>query len=134
MKTNILKILMIILLIVFPIFIILYGFYNKNSLKRNYTILTCKIVEVWAGTKGSPNSVKVKFEYFINNKRYYNDVQYDKSIALSVWKNEILGKNFPVAIDSTNYKNSYPMILPENFEFYNLPYPDSLKWVLTLIK
>ncbi len=41
----------------------------------------------------------------------------------------ITGKSFPVILNKNNPEISQMLITPEDFEFYGIHFPDSLKWV-----
>ena len=44
-------------------------------------------------------------------------------------------KNFPIVYNlKFNNMFSYLLIFPEDYSDFNIPYPDSLKWVLPLIR
>lgn len=94
--------------------------YNKE-LKKNGIILNAQIIDIVHIYRGSPN---FKYNFFYNNKIY---IQEGGSGIRK--KNLFIGKYFPV-IFSPKSKNSELLISPEDFEKFDIPFPDSLKWVL----
>ncbi|MFT3682280.1 MAG: hypothetical protein QM791_18550 [Ferruginibacter sp.] len=45
----------------------------------------------------------------------------------------LIGKSFPVLVSSLT-KKSTMLIIPNHFKKFNIPFPDSLKWVLQYVK
>ena len=41
----------------------------------------------------------------------------------------IFKRSFPVIYDSNDPKQNQMLIFPDHFEYYHLPFPDSLQWV-----
>lgn len=41
----------------------------------------------------------------------------------------VFKRSFPVIYNSGDPKQSQILIFPDQFEYYNLPFPDSLQWV-----
>lgn len=77
-----------------------------------------------------------QYTYTLNGIMYTNTL----NVATSVIKDSLIGKTLPVIYDTTakNVKNSTfaacLLITPDDFKKYNIPFPDSLKWVLKYIK
>lgn len=41
----------------------------------------------------------------------------------------VFKRSFPVIYDSDDPKENQILIFPDQFEYYNLPFPDSLQWI-----
>ena len=105
--------------IVFICFLI-YVFYNNYKLKKDGILVSAEVVNSFIGIKGN-NSLTCKV--------FYNGKTFTLSSGSSVPLNrreELVGRNFP-AIYLPNSSHMQILILPGDFEKYNLPYPDSLK-------
>ncbi len=59
---------------------------------------------------------------------------YSISNDIGVCPDSLLGYKFPVIYDTTDAEENYMVIFPEDFKNLNLPFPDSLKWVLKFNK
>ncbi len=71
----------------------------------------------------------LKYEFFYNGKKKV-DEQGIKNVRGS---REFIGKYFPVMYDP-KFGTSQLLVEPDDFKEFNLPYPDSLNWVLKYIK
>jgi hypothetical protein len=104
---------------------------NKNSLFNNEGFTTGEIIKrVYFGKNG--NIPGFMWQATLKNKTY----TYHDKVSDSFDCRALVGHKFPVIYDtsSNNYYqilgSQHILIFPENFKYYNIPYPDSLKWVL----
>jgi hypothetical protein len=82
-------------------------------------------------TKYSPEGPKTAGDFYFQFSVNDQIISYEQ--IANVWPDKgesFVGKQFPVIYDSQNPKNCSLLIFPEQFEKYNLQFPDSLKWVL----
>lgn len=123
----------------FAIIIIISFFIYINAKKSgdNYRSNILKNPSVTSGTvtgvdlKGRlGNFIEYHFSY--DGNFFSSDGNAHKEY--SSLRNFIINKNFPVVFDSLNPNYNMILILPEDFKSYNIPFPDSLKWVLNYIK
>jgi hypothetical protein len=112
-------------------FILIIGFlysiwssiYYKRAIKSNMQIVQGgEIIKI----ERLPKSYKVyavTFKFSVNGDIYEGKIKngYFKSEALNVKNN-----SFPVAYQKTDITNSFILVTPEDFEYFDIPYPDSL--------
>ena len=95
---------------------------DQNDLKKNGVIVQAKILRVNFGGKVSGG-----FNCLIN---YKNEEKELPSVSsLQKGKFYFIGKTFP-AMYSPNIDILEVLITPTDFEKFNLPFPDSLSWVI----
>jgi len=106
----------------------LYGIYegkqHKDRIKQNQIITTGKIVD--HEKKGYRTDDLFIYEYFVNGSKY-------KASHIGNWPKDysvFLNRNFPVAYNELDHKEAEMLIFPSDFERLDIPFPDSLKWVL----
>lgn len=122
-----------VIIIIISIFIYISGKesgdnYRSNILKNpSLTSGTVTGVDL-KGRLG--NFIEYHFSY--GGNLYSSDGNAHKEYASL--RNFIINKKFPVVFDSVNPNYNMILILPEDFKNYNIPFPDSLKWVLNYIK
>ena len=81
--------------------------------------------------KGRPGNF-IKYNFAYNGNTIYSHGNAHKEYA--PLKNFIINKQFPVIYSTVNPNYNMILILPEDFKDYNVPFPDSLNWVLQYIK
>ncbi len=126
-------IISIIIIITIGLIIYLTGKKSGDNYKKNIlnkpTLTTGIITNVeLKGRLG--NFVEYHFD-FNRNTIYSNGNAHNEYAPL---KNFIVNKQFPVIFSSVNPNYNMILILPEDFKEYNVPFPDSLKWVLQYVK
>ena len=68
-------------------------------------------------------------------KYYFNDERYSTPTGLGSSKiQKLVGKQFPIIYLKENEKRNDILIFKSDFDKFNLPYPDSLKWVCDSLK
>ncbi len=114
-------------LIIAGLFILIIFFRNRfqNDLKRNGIIVNAKIIKVNIAGKGS-GGFQCSFD--LNGKTF------EEPTPSTIRSNryEFIGKRFP-AIYSSKYETLEILIAPKDFEKFNIPFPDSLNWVLKYV-
>ncbi len=128
-KTRIFYTLIILLFLLF----IGYNRWNRRSIQTNHKLSSCLIDKV--KTVGREQYVLIKYHFSVDGKIYYSSVSYSQQ-QMSFENSKLLeNKNFPVAYNIRSYNVlSYILIFPNDYKDFNIPYPDSLNWVLPLIK
>ncbi len=104
----------------------------RNQLEQNHLISYGSVYEV--RRTGRANLIRLAYECQIDNKTYKSDIEYSGTVISLEDSKVFEGKSFPVV-----YYPKFPhlntmLVLPKDFEQFNIPFPDSLKWVLPLIK
>jgi|GEM_PF-3477012 len=101
---------------------------KKSKIKQELTVYNgVTIKKIGFINKVSDAST---FEYFftINNKTYTNKVV----IGMNFKSNSahyLMERSLPVAYEKNNPQNSRLLIIPADFEYFGIPFPDSLQWI-----
>lgn len=117
------KTLIFIFLISLIVFFIIKNKNDKNQrLKNNGVYTTGKIVGI---TKVFKSGVFLDFEFKDLNGKIIDGSE------LSQFSNHtiFIGKHFPVIYNSDTPADYQILMTSEQFKEFNIPYPDSLKWV-----
>jgi hypothetical protein len=101
-------------------------YYKPKELKENGILLTASTMEWQQSTKAG---FGLKYEFFFDGKKITGYAA-SKYFAGNI---NFAHKYFPV-IYAPKYGHKELLIEPRRFKEYNIPFPDSLKWVLPYIK
>lgn len=128
-KRNKRKLIPVLILLIFCGVILLVSYINWNtkitSIKSSYTICSG---EITGGSYiGRPAAYALKYSYTVENV-YFRDINSQIRIHRDYF-NYFAGKEFPVIYSNKHPKRSMLLIFPEDFQFWDLPFPDSLQWV-----
>ena len=115
----------LILIISLIIGLIIYRIIAQNDLKRNGIIVQAKILSVNFGGKASGG-----FQCLIKYKGDEKELPSPSSLANA--KTYFIGKVFP-AMYAHKTNTLEILITPQDFEKFNIPFPDSLKWVMPYV-
>lgn len=107
-------------IILFSIFLV-YIFLSDVYLKKQGIILNAKTTNWGVVVKG----YDLNYEFYYNGEKKSGNNAVEKIRGLKEFEN----KYFPVIYDQ-KYGASQILIDPAMFKKYNVPFPDSLKWVL----
>lgn len=113
------------------VFIVVFvsAYYSNSQPDRILThkgFSICKIIGFQAsGARGSIGDIAYSFSY---KGKTYNDCFGDYGCTYT----PMYGKTFPIIFDTLDPTFSMPLIRPKDFKYANIPFPDSLKWVLNL--
>ena len=127
-KTKIFYVSMTTLVLLFVIFCLT----ARHLLEQNHLITYGDVLEI--RHTGRANLVRVGYRYYIGNKFHDFSKEYSSSV-ISVKDSKVFeGKSFPVV-----YYPKFPyleamLIFPEDFEQFHVPFPDSIRWILPLMK
>ncbi len=110
--------------------------YAKNSrrlLEANHEVTNCVVDEV--KTIGREQVIGVKYHFFVAGKTYKSDASFSRA-QMSYENFKLLeDKSFPVAYNLKYFDfSSFILIFPKDYKDFNVPFPDSLNWILPLIK
>lgn len=121
MKNKILKIILFGTIVLLMVCAIMYNQLKTKELKKNGVLLNAQVKGISFVAKGS-SMYKYSF--------YYDGSFFLKESSTGIKKlNFIVGRFFPV-IFSPKTHNCELLISPEDFSKFDLPFPDSLKWVI----
>ena len=84
---------------------------------------------------GRERFVRVKYHFSIKGKQCYDDAAFNQS-EMSFENFKLLtNKTVPLAYKSRFvYTLSFPLIFPVDYKDFGVTFPDSLRWILPLIK
>ena len=102
---------------------------EENYLKKNGTVLKASVT----GYTLSKSSLLIKYSFIYKQKSYY-DMKSAKQLQSRDVSKFLTGKSFPLILSKEDLENNALLIFREDFERYNLVYPDSLKWVCDSLK
>jgi hypothetical protein len=116
--------------IAFLVFGMAYNLLNTNiqkkRIRRNMQIVQGgEIVKIERLPK-SYKSYSVRFVFNAQGKEYRGAII---NAYLFNTKVPLRDKKFPVVYESNNTHNAFILIKPEDFEYFDIPFPDSLNWV-----
>lgn len=98
---------------------------NQNDLKENGVIVQAKILRVNYGGKVSGG-----FDCLIDYKGKQTELPSSSSLKRN--KFNFVGKTFPAMYLPSN-ETLEVLIAPVDFEKFNIPFPDSLNWVMQYV-
>ncbi len=94
-----------------------YDTEKKLSLKNNWVLSTCYVVDVRYPLKSNNF---IKYSYLILNKSHNNHYSFgdmrNKSYYIGLER-----RTMPIIYDSTNHCNSHMLLFEEDYEQFNLP-------------
>jgi hypothetical protein len=93
----------------------------------DFTFSKGTIMETKSGYRGG---LDISYNYLIGNKIFTSGGFINTSYSN---KEYFLRKRFPICYSNSNNAISEILITPSDFKRHNIPYPDSLKWVLPLL-
>jgi hypothetical protein len=110
---------------------------NLNTSKSKAEILSNSLFVngvVDGGEQKYKDAFRIKYHFIFLGKRYdqkQSEINNSSFFADKYLKmqNTLIGKSFPIIINKKKPEMNQMLILPEDFEFYNIPFPDSLQWV-----
>jgi len=103
-----------------------YGIFSKNRLDKHGILLNAHTSE-WAHL--STMNTSLKYELYFHGRKILGNNSFKKISGLHDFED----RNFPVMYD-TLLGTSQLLIEPADFQEFNIPYPDSLNWVLQYLK
>jgi hypothetical protein len=121
-----------IILVIFAVIIICsYIKFKKdqNNLKSSGMMTIAKVT----GDKLTKNTYLIKYSFWHKN-RIYNDMKSDNQLDLDDVDRLLVNKTFPLILFPSDPNNNDLLLFKEDFERYNLAYPDSLKWICDSLK
>lgn len=99
----------------------------------NHSVSNCFIDEV--RVVGREQFVSIDYHFDVKGKIYKGGGSYSQMVMKYENFKRLENKSLPVAYNKVfGHMSSYILILPKDYEEFNIPYPDSLKWILQSIK
>jgi hypothetical protein len=105
---------------------------SRMEFKEKYKhkgITTAEAYDAQLGPKSMPYMM---YRYTVNDSNFQGTLSLNKTSYLYI--SALMHKKFPLvyAVDDPAY--CYILLTKEDFERFDLPFPDSLKWVSAIIK
>jgi hypothetical protein len=113
--------------IVLIIILIIYLIVSKKELHKNGILLNAKTTN-WA--VGAEVSLDLKYEFYFNGEKIIGANAFEPFRGNS----DFVGRWFPVMYLPSLGGHSQLLVRPSDFKTFNLPFPDSLNWVLPYLK
>lgn len=108
---------------------------HKMSLLRNShmfssaKIVSCNFIAKQGGT------INVNYTWVSpDGIQHSGNEGYTGIFSFNECEDYLLDKRFPVIYNPNDFNSYVMLIFPKDFAWYGHPYPDSLKWVLTVMK
>jgi hypothetical protein len=118
------RVIVALSLVIIVVFLYFKDRMQKNRLKTEGTIVNGMVDSMSYAVK---TGCFVQYHFSVNGVKYEGEskiyVQYAKSQIL-------IGKSFPVLCLKQDPSRNAILITPQNFDYYDLTFPDSLKWVI----
>lgn len=125
-----------ITMLLIQIFFIAKKRINESSVKKIPIVVNggriTKIVPIHKSTLR-----KIYYNYTIHEKQYSGTYAYGLEFNRNINKLDfhvIYEKSIPVIIEKENPENSVMLLHPKEYKEYRLSFPDSLRWILPLLK
>ena len=126
-KKNLIRNIFIVVCFIIYVFFLLSAYIKFSRAKKNPTILNG--VQL-LNASHVPRSSRIYTCHFIFNHNG-TKVEIFKRNAIDIRDapSKVNGKFFPIIYERGNPSNAYILITKENFERFNVPFPDSLQWL-----
>jgi len=136
-KGRILQPFFFILFILLSIYLLTHYQSSKHSELLNDTCFSFGNIktDIHTNPKSSLNNYYVDYYFFVNQDRYNGVYSIEKNIiSKSFFIENFAGHRFPIIYCCNEINNNRLLILPEDFNEFNIPFPDSLNWVKQFIR
>jgi hypothetical protein len=116
----------ILIILLFFIVVFIFIHYMDKRIEQKGILLNAMTTE-WVGRVNM--GIHLQYEFFYNGKKIIGERGF-KNVR---GNQDFQRKSFPVMYDP-KFGSSQLLVEPADFNEFNLPYPDSLKWVLKYIQ
>ncbi len=125
----------ILFLVMAALFIIVVGSIFKKALIKNHKESVAKITEGSYGGRGHSGTISLIFKFNVEGREIEGNAAFNSSeLYYSDVEKFIVGKTFPVVYNPNSPHSNHLLIRKKDFEQFNVPFPDSMKWVLQYFK
>jgi hypothetical protein len=97
---------------------------DKIQLRDQGVVSKAKIISQMV----TKSTLLIKYS-FVYNKTSYENSKGAKELNYSDVRQFLINREFPLILLPENPDNNELLIFKHDFQKYNLPYPDSLKWI-----
>lgn len=101
---------------------------NKRKIKNELSIYNGAIIKEIKSAPKISDLHRFTYSFEVQGEKIIND----NNIGMSFKSNSahyLMHKGLPVAYEKGNPKNSRLLIIPEDFQYFGIPFPDSLQWI-----
>lgn len=105
---------------------------NKKRIKENPFVVNGAMITGINNINKVSDAYSFTFSYYIDKKMFINKHTIGlelKSNSVYNVTNYLMEKRLPVIYENGNPKNSRLLIAPKDFEYFEIQFPDSLKWI-----
>jgi hypothetical protein len=129
MKKKINKIAGIVVLVFLVLGVVLI-FYNRHQFLENYKFTTGRVTEITPPGWKSSGDYSILYDYWIDNKIYHNNENYNycRGLSMSKVKSLLVGKQFPVAYSANDAGTCSMLITQKNADRFHYQLPDSVRF------
>ena len=118
----------------FFLWVIIYGFTQRNNLNKSHVLGVAMPYECSSGGRGSSGRLFIDYYYTVESKKYKSTLNITTGeLSQSDCNYYFIGRTFPVAYEPGNPSNSLLLIRAVDFERFGVPFPDSLRWYLKFL-
>lgn len=108
---------------------------NTYLLKKGHILTHGHVYHCQMGGKGSADRLFVEYRFNVGENEYKNCMQYlASSISYADCDRYLVDRTFPIIYQEGRPKNSTILITPLDFKYWGYQFPDSLQWVVRLLK
>ena len=109
-----------------------YGSIRSNDLFLNHSTAKGKIIECYFKRRSAGN-ISLKYTFEVNGE-IHESFAYATNLSKNTCTEKFVGKTFTVLYEKEDVDNNAMLLSPETFQYFQIPFPDSLKWVLPYYK
>jgi hypothetical protein len=121
----------IIIILVFVLIMFTWGWLRNKTLLKNHQLSVAKITNYSYNNGRGQSGISLYFTFELKGRIYesrtefgYNNLSKEDAQAFFV------GKFFPLMYNPNHLENNQILITKKDFQHFNIPFPDSLKWTL----
>ncbi len=117
------------------IIVVIVARVNTYLLRKNHILTLGRVYNCRSGGRGNEGFIFVEYRFNVDNKEYCKSGQYlASSISYADCDQYIADRSFPIIYQENRPKNSTVLITPLDFKYWGYQFPDSLHWVVRLLK
>jgi hypothetical protein len=119
-----------IVVLLFLVLGVVIIFYKRHQFLGNYKFTTGRVTEITPPGWKSSGDYSILYDYWVDNKIYHNNENYNYCRGMSISKAKILliGKRFPVAYSANDPGTCSMLLTQENADRFKFQLPDSVRY------
>ena len=101
---------------------------NKKMIKANLQVVNGAIItEIKSAAKVSELHT-FTYSYLVQDQKLIQNYNIEMKFKSNA-SYYLMERSLPIACEKGNPENSRILIIPKDFEYFEIPFPDSLKWI-----